>query len=360
MTSLLESFKGLRDSIDCTIIVTKLAHLLGRLTRVVDDDVDLNQVKDKYISELNGIEDSVEELCLLSRGQKSDPGKRRENDSTEGSLKISRKQIPVCQWNLTFSGDGEGLNVIDFLETVDELKLARNVSDYELFISCCDLVSSDALIWYHSVKNKLTNWNDLVRELRTNFLSTDYERELFHHMQNKKQKPNEPVTIYIASMQNLFNRLSKPLPEAEKLYILKCNLLPDFIHDLGVSDSDNKISTVEALLQKCKSFERTYVLANRNRHQQNSVTTSSNIRSKPSSSNYRSGANSVRLYEVHQNSANNKLICWNCSYRNHTYKNCNFPLRKFCFSCGAPNKTKLTCRKCNPVNSRASHTQIGQ
>lgn len=364
LTSLLESFDGLRDSVDYTIIVTKLAHLLGRLTRVVSDAAEINQIKDKYISELTGIEDSVEEVCRLCLGKNSGQDKKHEittQDSTEGSIRISRKQIPVCQWNLTFSGDGKGLNVIDFLERVGELKLARNVSDYELFDSCCDLFSGDALVWYHSVKNKVADWHDLVQELRANFLSADYERELLHHVRNKKQKVKEPVTIYIASMQNLFNRLSKHLPESEKLYILKCNLLPDFIHDLGVSDSENKISTVDELLHRCKSLEQTYRLANRNRSQGSTPSTSSDFRANPSSSSGRSNVGSVGLYEVHPHSpSNNKLICWNCSQKNHTYKSCNFPLRKFCFSCGAPNKTKLTCRKCNPGNSRTSHTRVGQ
>lgn len=104
-----------------------------------------------------------------------------------------------------------------FLEQVDEMKQSRHVSDDELFNSAYDLFSEVALIWYRGNKKKATDWPSLVKLLREEFLPKNYNDRLFKQIKERTQHPDEPMGIYIAFMNNHFERLTIKVPESSRI-----------------------------------------------------------------------------------------------------------------------------------------------
>lgn len=67
---------------------------------------------------------------------------------------------PVSKWNIKFSGEMkiENFSLSAFLERVEETRIARNVTEQDLFNSAIDLFSGKALIWYRSIRKTVRDW----------------------------------------------------------------------------------------------------------------------------------------------------------------------------------------------------------
>lgn len=119
-----------------------------------------------------------------------------------------------------------------FLERVEELSQSRKIDKNELFASAVDLFSSKALVWFRSIKNLVNDWNSLVTLLKREFLPSDYDDQLWDEILLQTQRRNESVTIYIAVMEALFNRLSELPSEAKRVKYIKKNVLPQYVTQL--------------------------------------------------------------------------------------------------------------------------------
>lgn len=119
-----------------------------------------------------------------------------------------RNKFPdICRWNLRYDGIA---SVNDFLDRIEELRRSRGVSKTQLLRSAAELFSKDALLWFRT--NQFSSWDDLVRKLRDSFQPYDYG--IWEELRRRTQGAQERVIIFIASMEQLFNRLSiKPTEE---------------------------------------------------------------------------------------------------------------------------------------------------
>jgi hypothetical protein len=221
------------------------------------------------------------------------------------------------------------MSVNSFLERVEEYRVARGVSTHELLVSAVDLLEGPALIWYRSVRSTVHSWEEFVRLIRLEYLPFDYEHELWSEIRHRVQGAEESVGAYFACMINLFNRLPVQPSEAERLNILRRNLLPYFIHGIGLID----IETVSQLMATCKKLEVTKSLATASRA------------ANPKASLLEpdlADDTSVRPKPVRKSVA--AVSCWNCQHTGHVFAQCSEPRRRtFCFRCGKPDVTKNSC-----------------
>lgn len=259
------------------------------------------------------------------------------SDSTERPLNVS-------SWNLSFNG--ESGSVVEFLQRIEEYRLSRGVSKDRLFRAAPELLRGTALNWFRS--ETIKSWDDLVHKLKEYFLPYDYEFSLNEEIRKRSQGPHEKVIVYIASMQNLFNRLQNRPDEEMRVVWIRRNLLPYIQNALALQS----IRTVEQLTKYCRSIEETSL-----RSQQYC----------PPSTNYRnllepqlayhkpSGIphTAVISHETHNISpvasietSRPKRSCWNCGNSGHNFRVCTSPRQKFCFKCGYRNVVVKDCPKC--------------
>ena len=158
-------------------------------------------------------------------------------DSPIRQERVLRNDVPVFRQydcsdervlkplSLGFSYDGKTC-VIEFLERLEENRLARNISDARLLKSACELFKDVALDWYRTIASQLTTWPQLVKVLRETFGSPTYDRDVLKLVRSRIQRPEEPLHIFVTVVLGHLHKLTRPLSETEQLAIILPNLKP--------------------------------------------------------------------------------------------------------------------------------------
>lgn len=272
-----------------------------------------------------------------------------------------RRSIPVVQWNLKYSGENNGsMSLNEFLSRVKFHMRARHVSEVELLDSAYDLFSGSALNWYEANFHRFNSWQSLESALKFQFLPYDYDFYLYKEIEDRTQGESERIGIYIAVMQNMFNRLSYPVSERQRLTVILRNLHPEYTNALCFQP----ISTMDQLLNV-----GTHIEANRNRMkrfkppptQRNSLLEPSlafqSRTPKINTCEYRSSDEELADLNINmiQRSNGTKCVrekrqyrCYNCGQMDHTYKECKEPKysKSSCEICGTRESMLSGCRKC--------------
>ena len=275
----------------------------------------------------------------------------------------SGNSIPISEWNVRF--DGNSKHLYSFLERVTELAQARKVSENDLFNSAVELFVGDAFAWFRCNKTKVTNWEELVILLKKDFLHFDAEDQIWDSIRQRKQKKTETVSIFIAHMQTFMNRLSHTPAEVTKVRLIKQNLLPEYITQLALTETN----TVSELLEYCKKLEEANYIKNKHRssevseikEQSRPSTSFSNNqghkyknfnRNKNFQNKFSNNSNKIQFNKVNTENKNKETIsattkksikCWNCGLDNHSFHDCRAKRKIFCYRCGKPEVKSNNC-----------------
>ncbi|KAF5277926.1 hypothetical protein FQA39_LY06078 [Lamprigera yunnana] len=86
-----------------------------------------------------------------------------------------RRCVNVAKWNLKFSGNTAVQGVNSFIERVEELNVALNLSNEQLFREAVHLFEDQTFIWHRSIRKRANSWGDKVAMLRKHYLPRDYD-----------------------------------------------------------------------------------------------------------------------------------------------------------------------------------------
>jgi hypothetical protein len=362
-------------------IESKLSHVLGRLDNSRPKDADDFERKETLMCELAGLMCRYELANKRTRlSEVSLPTSEAEitplptvvpttnvitsqpNATVYTTHTVNLKSTPVMKWNLTFAGEKDkSLNA--FLERVQELRLARNVSRHQLFAEACDLFVGKALVWFRANKPLFNSWNDLEVALREEFLPPDYDERLLEEIKRRTQGNLESIGIYVAIMRNLFARLTGSLTEDQQLKILCRNILPFYQAQLGLTEinSVQELITYGRKIEERRCAMESYQPPSRKKSDLEpdlayiqaeldiaTVTEQQPIKSHPNERR-NSYSSTAEKYIVK---------CWNCGTVGHRANECKErKVKKFCYRCGKPDETVMTCPKCSTKCDRPGNDQ---
>lgn len=277
--------------------------------------------------------------------------------------------VVLSKWKVAFDGTS---SVFSFLERVEEMRQSRGVTKDQLLRGAAELFSGDALTWFRSIRHRVSDWDDLVRRLKASFLPHDYEESLWSEIRNRTQHPSEKVVVYVAIMENLFNRLPVQPSEESRIAIVKRNLQPDYLTHLALQP----ISSMEKLVDVCHRLEEAKIVASRYRLPPTSGAnlvepelSATRARGRTSSVHEISEAQQVRGNDTPQAPYTEprmittlkpivaEVNCWNCRSQGHLHKACVQPKQKFCYRCGLSQVTVRTCPKCSG-NGASGHGRV--
>ncbi|XP_074034265.1 uncharacterized protein [Leptinotarsa decemlineata] len=356
--------------------VTRLEHVANRIKRIRVNESDENyavvlKYKNESFATAMLLDAELHERVQDSHSQPLHNSTVANNlNSTSAqignnvhNLTSSSRSIPVYKLGIHF--DGEPKNLLNFIEKVEEMAQARHINKTELFESASDLFAGKATYWFRQIKPLVSDWDSLVARLKKDFLVSDFDDEIWNQIKARKQGRTEPVVIFIACMETLFSRLSRPASEISKIKYMKLGLQAEYRKRLALSDIDS-VSTMSTL---CKRLEEADILSLASSSKSVSslidpelayIANSTPFRE---SSDSRPRKNKHNSYNRQKNPKNNvtssieveptnKVIsCWRCGLANHMFRNCKSGNRnKFCFKCGTVDVTIKDCPKCNSKN----------
>lgn len=260
-----------------------------------------------------------------------------------------RKLIPIKDWGIKFTGKNN-FSINAFLERVHELKDARNANDEDLYRYAIDFFEDEALIWFRANKDSVTNWSELVNLLLLTFQSPFYQDELLDEIKRRTQGKQERIMIYLAIMQNMFNRLPIKILEMQKLAILQKNIQP-YYQQAICRESFNSVAELTRILRiieqtkiNCENFKEPMA---------------SNMNLEPDLAIQSNNTSSTVSFQNEIAAADIKNIegqkCWNCRNVGHRFNDCPYPKQRiFCYKCGNFGQTFKSCNTCNPQQGNES------
>lgn len=277
--------------------------------------------------------------------------------------------IQISRSNLKYSGRNQSLH--GFLEKVEEFCLARNISKSSLLNFAHELFEGEALIWFRSHRDNIISWNDLINKLRLDFLPCDYEADLWDEVRARTQGNNERSLIYIAVMENLFQRFVHPVEESVKLRLIIRNLQPYFQGQLALSmprtllELKNLCRILEDVKTRTSRFHEPPPFSSNTLEPELAYRRFSNTKTKANINEISQFItetdsetdNQCRNREV--TAMNNATVfkaamCWNCGDPNHVFRRCTKPRTLFCYGCGKKNVTRPKCPTCNSKNANVA------
>lgn len=230
------------------------------------------------------------------------------------------------KWGLHY----EGRDPYSFLERIDELQHAYQLTDEQMLRGFPELLKGDALLWYRNEIQSVRNYRDLITSFRQYYLSTRELRNLETTISLKKQGNNEDFRKFSSALRTLMRRHGgyDLVREIDMLY---WNMLPKFrlhIHRTGienVNDLLQRVSGIEEILKEIDNNDKLKV-------------------------------NKKIVCEVNAK-YNFKTDCWNCGQTGHRKLECENEKLKFCSFCGKKGTWSKFCKCVKPGNSKKTESK---
>ncbi|XP_053602615.1 bromodomain-containing protein DDB_G0270170-like [Plodia interpunctella] len=176
----------------------------------------------------------------------------------------SESSISTTPMNISVTCDRSSQDIIklkydgktcvrSFVQRAIEFKQARNISDNKLLSFATEIFTGDALHWFRSNRDLISDWDSLLVLLKNDFDRSDYDYRLLSEIRSRTQGESENIVIYLSIMSGLFSRLSKTLSEDSKLEIILHNIRPCYSTILA---SSPEIKSIDELRSLCTNFEK--------------------------------------------------------------------------------------------------------
>lgn len=361
-----------------------LHHLYHRLNRITSDSK-TQPIYDTCVTEFkslfnlyNSVKDNGEDKLIASTSK------------TEVQPNTAPLNINVsCEHGfvsdiIKIKYDGKTC-VRSFIQRISEISKARDISNEKLLSLATEIFTGDALHWFRGIRDRISDWDELLSILKLDFDKADYDYRLLDEIRARTQGETENITVYLSIMSGLFSRLTKTLSDEDKLEIILHNIRPCYAATLSSNPDIKDLNTLKSL---CRSYENiqarlssfheppkltsetiapdfAYSGSNQNlkaNHQSYSYTSKIYNKNK-TYPNYKSNENQIKnnninnskyVHSIH--TSPKTVYCPRCRNNTHNLRQCSADKSKlFCFVCGHEGVKTPECPNC--IKHRASSSK---
>lgn len=304
------------------------------------------------------------------------------NQSSFPSQYYNHLRAKIEKWGIHFSGEinTKSLTASEFVRQVSILANANRVTDEELLRQAYIFFVGEARKWYFTYCEDFYDWNDLVRHLMIDFENPNKDKAIEDEMRERKQKPFERFSAYLADMERLSKSLTYRMNEQRKYRLIFDNTKHSYRRRLATVRPP--IRTVSELAEYCYEFDALepslYATNPQRSHNQgihqinlddqeddlemeeqeiNAIGSNQkfgirnrNQKSKFVKNNATNTVDTDASQEIGKDGCNAEMQCWNCNISGHIAKNCEQPRKIYCYACGEPNFTTRSCPKQHKAN----------
>jgi len=168
-----------------------------------------------------------------------------------GSSSASAVYNIMRKWNLKFSG-ARGEDAETFLIRIEEGRELIPVADEDVLRCIPFFLTGIALHWFRGKRARLNTWAAFKTAWRARFGDPDFQFALRDEIMRRTQGERESVGDYLTCLSALFDRLSPPWCEAEKVSYAHRNMLPR-LQTMVHRDAIDDLETLELLAARAES-----------------------------------------------------------------------------------------------------------
>ncbi|KAF2898824.1 hypothetical protein ILUMI_07353 [Ignelater luminosus] len=329
---------------------SRIHHSINRVNRIPGSSLDANPLTNTPATASGTSEIPLDYVHLSSGNDNPDHFQSPIHNSTRVALPATPSQpssFPVRKWGIKFSGEPKGISVHHFIERVEELLKASNVSYDLLFESSVDLFEGKALFWYRSNIDRFRDWNSLKELLIKHYEPVDYKYRLYQDILSRTQDSSEKFIDYLSCMKSMFRRHGS-FSESEQLEIISRNLAPFYTMQLPAVTSLVELETERLKLEQRKHRPDNYHPPSRRK----SSYVDSDFAYVSSSDNRSSSSLNVVSTPTTlstETSSTAGMRCFNCDKMGHKFSRCPLPRRRFCYRCSKSGVTVKSCPQCSEI-----------
>lgn len=291
-----------------------------------------------------------------TRDSSSDSDSGRRDRSHRSSYRQSAPTAinPVSRWTLRFN---RGDDLEKFLEDVTELAEMHKVLDSDLLPGLSSLLTGDALTWYRSSREDIHTWEDCKQQMREAFAPADNDESITAKIDSLKQKVDETYIVFESRMVQLFNRLTEPYSESQKVKKILAGLHLYYRSKIN----SGSVKSVRDIRLLCKGFEadKPHILKLQQEEKRSEEKEKKKEAERKSAKVFSvevptKGDSDVEVAAVSQpvrpssSSSNSSKLsavkCWRCGKYGHLSADCKAAI--FCSTCGLQDTNAERCQNC--------------
>lgn len=281
-------------------------------------------------------------------------------DGYRGNLPPRRQPHQQCaiieKWP-KFTGDTNTVPVTDFLRQIDILCRSYDISKQELRMHAHLLFKDNAYVWYTTYEEKFNSWETLEVYLKMRYDNPNRDRLIREEMRNRKQRPNELFSAFLADMEMLAQRMIRKMSEAEKFEMIVENMKLSYKRRLALEP----IQSIDHLAQMCYKFDalesNLYQVYNQSKSVHHVALEDEGnedyldaseaevyaLRSKMMQNRNRAPGKTASETKSSNEQKPSEMTCWNCNTAGHLWRDCDKRKRIFCHICGMMDTTAFKC-----------------
>lgn len=270
---------------------------------------------------------------------------------------MQRDRRSLVQCTARYGGERKAETVETFLAAVTVFKELEEIGDSQALKGLPLVLSSDAAVWWHGVKNEVKTWKDFQDKLRHTFAPKRMAYKIYQEIIEIKQDGHMPIDLFISKKRALFAELPAPKhTENQQIDMMFGQIRLNIREKIVRSD----VKTFDDLLNKARVVERN--LAERNKVQKPTTSQESNEFVKNTSQNQ------------------TRKRCNFCHNIGHTIDVCRkkaaaeaakkpalptgavvpgtSKTQITCYGCGAPGVVRSRCPKCTKSKQSSTFEEI--
>lgn len=248
------------------------------------------------------------------------------------------KAEPLYKWQIKKFDGSAPEDAHDFLAEVEEKARTRFMPHDRLFLESAELFAGEALVWHRDAVKRVNSWVDLKRELLVAYHGHGLDSHLREQIRATKQRESQSIDVFLSKVSGMYDRLERRVDETEQLGEILRNL-NSFLKDRLMMIPIHSIAELRAAARMAES--------GRTRMGGAPQAASPPAQSSSKVDISRAGVSAIRDSAQSEDSPK-EITCFNCDSPDHGFRVCQLPLKRFCFRCGLPEVTKITCTRCHP------------
>jgi hypothetical protein len=324
-------------------ITRRANYLIDRLARISEPSAQLSDLRSRLVRILSEIDNGQGDSNSEYEESQAPPSVEKEESKV---FFIKDRPVNLNSLNLKFDGT---TCVRVFIERLEELRQARNISEEHILSAFSDLLESSALHWFRSNKSSIFTYKQLLKNLKNDFDIPDLDYKLLGEIRQRTQAKNETIVVYLSTMQGMFSRLTYSLSEREQLEILMHNIRPEYMKELALHD----INTIDRLKFYCKQLElarsradhfiepafNNFKITSDLHHKSTSKSVGKQVSALNEPSSSRQG-------DRMDSTDRRNMKCFRCNADTHFTNQCK-SRELVCFKCGMKGVKRSNCTNCN-------------